>query len=349
MANRNRAGANRGAATRPRNRRRPSKKRERAALLLGAVAVLVIVTIPAVGYVMNFVMPPRETVVQVNDTRYTLGDIVKLLRVFQREAEATGGTMNLGMLPFQVVNTLAENELMRQGAARENLTVTPQEVDDEVRLRILGPLDPEAETTQEELDLEFKERYRTYLSVIQLSEDEHRDIVLLDLYRGALQRTLGDRLPQQLPHAHLYKISVETEEEADEVRTEFARGAVLADLVEKYDGDAEAIRKEGEVGWTPIGLNPQLDPLIFEILAVGELSEPLPELNPNTNELALVMYLVAAREDERDLAETDRGTLERLALAEWLAVERELSGVENRFDSSQYEWVIKQLQLSAQQ
>ena len=115
------------------------------------------------------------------------------------------------------------------------------------------------------------------------------------------------------------------------------------------NGDAEAIRKEGEVGWTPIGLNPQLDPLIFEILAVGELSEPLPELNPNTNELALVMYLVAAREDERDLAETDRGTLERLALAEWLAVERELSSVENRFDSSQYEWVIKQLQLSAQQ
>jgi foldase protein PrsA len=349
MVSRNRAEANRVGATRPRSRRRPSRKRERAALVLGIVALLVIIAIPAAGYVVNFVLPPRQTVVQVNDTRYTLGDIVKLLRVFQRETEATGGTMNLGVLPFQVVNTLAENELMRQGAARENLTVTPQRVDDEIRLRILGPLDPEAETTQEELDLEFKERYRRYLSLIQLSEDEHRDIVLLDLYREVLQETLGARLPARLPHVHLYKVTVKTEEDAEEVRTEFARGARLADLVEQYDGDAEAIRKEGEVGWTPIGINSQLDPLIFDTLEVGELSDPQPEIDRTTNELSLVMYLVTERDDEREVTDTDRETLKRLALAEWMAVERELNQVRNNFNSDQYEWVVKQLQLSAQQ
>ena len=349
MTSKNRAADERAGATRPRNRRRPTRKRERTALILGIVALVVIVAIPAAGYVVNFVMPPRQTVVQVNDTRYTLGDIVKLLRVFQRETEASGGTMNLGVLPFQVVNTLAENELMRQGAAREDLTVTPQQVDDEIRLRILGPLDPEAETTQDELDVEFKERYRRYLTLIQLSEDEHRDIVLLDLYRTVLQDTLGDRLPALLPHAHLYKVTVKTEEDADEVRTEFARGALLADLVERYDGDAEAIRKEGEVGWIPIGVNPQLDPLIFGILEVGELSEPQPEIDQSTNELSLLMYLVTERQEDRELADSDRNTLKQLAVAEWMAVERELNQIENHFNSEQYEWVVKQLLLSAQQ
>jgi parvulin-like peptidyl-prolyl isomerase len=346
MTSKGRSGVPPSRTVTPRIRRRPSKRRERAALFIGLAAVLVIIAIPLAGYVVTFVLPPRETVVRVNDTKYTMGDIVKLLRVFQRENEASGTTMNMGILPFQVVNTLAENELIRQGASGEGLTVSSQEVDDELRVRMLGALDPESEATEDELEMEFRERYRDYLNLIQLSEGEHRDLVTLDLYREKLQDALAREVPQELPQVHLFKISVETEEDVDEVRTEFARGALFADLVEKYDGGAEAVRKDGEVGWIPRGLMPELDPLIFDTLVVGELSEAQPELDRGTNALALVMYLVVEISDDREVADNHRGVLQRLALNQWIATQREANRVENRFNSDQYEWVLKQLGLS---
>ena len=340
----------RAAAARPlsgRTRRREGRRRERTVLYLGIAAVLLVLIIPAYGYVANFVLPPRQVVVRVNDTTYTLGDIVRYLRVFQREAESSGGTMNLGVLPFQVVNNLAENELIRQGVSREGLVVSEEELVAELRLRVLGPMDPDSEATEDELTLEFQERYRRYLNIVQLTEAEHRDTVLLDVYREKLRDALEDEVPTVAPQVHLYKITLATEEDADEVRTEFARGALFSDLVERYDGGAEAIRKEGEVGWQPRGITPELDALTFDTLAIGELSDVQPEIASATNELTLAMYLVTEIDEAREVSASHRETLKQRAMQEWIAREWGTNVVENNFNSEQYEWIIKQIRLSA--
>ena len=143
--------------------RRVERRKERWALLIASIAIALVIAIPSVGYVINFVLPPREVVIQVNSVEYSLGDIVKLLRVYQKQAEANQGTFNLSVLPFQVVNTLVENELIQQNADSAGISINDEEIESEVRKRILGPIDNDSQATQSELDREFAEKYRRYL------------------------------------------------------------------------------------------------------------------------------------------------------------------------------------------
>ena len=58
------------------------------------VAIFLILAVFAVGYVIAFVLPPRELVVRVNDVKYTRGDLVELVRIKQRGAEFAGGSID---------------------------------------------------------------------------------------------------------------------------------------------------------------------------------------------------------------------------------------------------------------
>ena len=160
---------------------------------------------------------------------------------------------------------------------------------------------------------------------------------------------LSQKIPSNQEHVHLYKMKVATDEEADEARTSFLRGALFAELVEKHDKDQETIRKAGEVGWIPRGIFEDIDELIFDTLEIGELSEPLPELNIQaTQEIKLQLYMIAAKEESRQVSPSHLNTLKQNALDEWLSQEREDNDVQNNFNSDQYEWIVKQLSLSSQ-
>ena len=72
------------------------QKKRRVAFALIGTFILVIVGIIVAGYVMIFVLPPRELIVRVDNVEYTRGDMVKLLRVRQRGTELQGETFNAG-------------------------------------------------------------------------------------------------------------------------------------------------------------------------------------------------------------------------------------------------------------
>ena len=88
-----------------------------------------VIAIPIYGWVTTFVLPPREVIVRVNDVEYDMGYLVKLMRMVQRQTEAGGQTVNLGTVPFQLVQDLATNELVVQGAQSQGLQVTPEELE----------------------------------------------------------------------------------------------------------------------------------------------------------------------------------------------------------------------------
>ena len=104
------------------------KRRQRVALAIAVVVVLMVIAIPIYGWVTTFVLPPREVIVRVNDVEYDMGYLVKLMRMVQRQTEAGGQTVNLGTVPFQLVQDLATNELVVQGAQSQGLQVTPEEL-----------------------------------------------------------------------------------------------------------------------------------------------------------------------------------------------------------------------------
>lgn len=332
-------------------RRQQEDKRRRGVLVVGLAALIFILLIPIFGYYASFIAPPRQVIAQVNDHSFNLGYLLKLLRMQQAGTLAQGQSLNLGSLPFQLVNILAENELIKQVAPRYNINVSQEALDTEIRSRIMG--DPtDSETSSEQLEREFQELYGRYLNLIQLSQDEHREVVNGDMYRNAMREHMGQSVPMVQPQVHVYKTTLPSAENldeiADEFRTEFTRGALFASLVERFSTNNEEIRTGGELGWIPKDILPQIDTLLFEELNVGELSVPIPEYNSETGEQSFVLYLVTEKSDARELSENHWEMLKVRALQQWLTDEREVNIIKTHFTSEHYDWIVKQLSLSSQ-
>jgi hypothetical protein len=353
----------------PSPRRRPSRwqqeqRKARVALFLGIVAVAVVLAIPAYGYYTTFIRPPREWVVQVNERTFTMGYLVKLLRMFQRGAEITGQQAGLGTMPFQVVQALSDNELIRQVAPRYNISVTPQDIDREVRQRILGQRPPQDPTPPDQLEREFRERYRQYLGTIRLSEEEHRQLVEWDLYRERLRDLLGQAIPTVQPQVRLSRLTVPTHQKALEVARRFREGQPFPKLVSEYSIDDEEVRKDGDIGWVTKGIYPDLDD---KVSCFPEPGSPFPQEMPGLfagaepgtllcpqmrsvgpqGESVWQVYLVTEKAAAREVEPQQREVLKARALEKWLAEERPKHIVRINFDSEKYEWVVKQLRIAS--
>jgi len=341
--------------------RRQDRRRQVGMLLFGILGLILIASIPVYGYYDTFVSPYRSWIVKVNDETFTMGYLVKLLRMQQAGSEATGQSMNLGSKPFDLVNLLAENELISQAAPRYKIEVTAGEIDTEIRRRIIGAA-PMEETSPEQVEREFQERYRFYLNRVQLSQTEHRQIVRYELLNDELLDHLGQEIPIEMPQVRLYSIPVKdqgekpAEEIADEIRTAFARGVSFPELVKQF-APSDVVRKEGEVGWMPRGISPASDPLLFDELTPCEnpkewlgcqISEPVTDYNPTTSEFSLTIYVVREKSNLREVEDRFRTMLKTRSLDGWLAEEKRANDVQINFNSDRYSWVIEQLNESKQ-
>lgn len=321
------------------------KRKQRAVIGFGVVIALLVIAIPLYGWVTTFIMPPRETVVRVNDTSYDMGYLLKILRMVQRQSEASGQQVNLGTIPFQLVNSLAEDELISQGAQAIGLKVTDEELNTQLRNEFLGDLSPDSGTS--DLDTEFRERYRQFLNQVQLSAGEYEDIVTRTMYRQKLEEFLGAGIPKELPQIHLFALAVQTQEIAEEVRTQFLRGTPFAELVAEHSSDPEAVRLEGEVDWVPRGvLDPLIADFVFDELEVGVISEPLPQFDSASSQEFFVLYYVPEREDLREVSDGNFLALRTEAVNDWVQAQRDLNDVSTSFDSNQYAWLAKKLRLT---
>ncbi|MBI4337841.1 MAG: peptidylprolyl isomerase [Chloroflexi bacterium] len=324
------------------------QRRARTALVLGVIAVVAILVIPAYGYYTNFIVPPRQWVVKVNGVTYTLGYVTKILRSFVRGPAGTTNQIDLGTEPIRVVIVLAENELIRQAAPRYNIAVTDQDVDQELQRRILGPR-PEGDTTPpEELERAFREQYRQYLIVSGLSAQEQKQLVRSDLYRQRMRDVLGQDVPAVLPQVHLYQLTVDSRDKAQEAQKRFSGGTPFKDLVSLLSIDDTEKRKDGEVGWIPRDISPETDDLVFG-LAPGALSDPQEQISQGGGASTFNLYLVTEKADARDVSTENREALKTAALQKWLDEERPKNDVQTRFNSDMYAWIVKQIGLTARQ
>ena len=178
--------ANLGRRRRGSNMER-DQQRQRIVIILGIVLALLVIAIPVYGWVTTFIMPPRVTIVRVNDTSYNMGYLLKMMRMVQRQSESEGQRVNLGTLPFQFVNDLATDELVLQGSQAIGIKVTEEELTERLHEEFLRDTDDNRAVTEADLLVEFRERYRQFLNQIQLSAEEYEEIVTRNLYREKLE------------------------------------------------------------------------------------------------------------------------------------------------------------------
>lgn len=331
------------------------RKRQRVALGLISLFILLIVGIVVAGYVIIFVLPPRELVVRVDGVEYTRGDMVKLLRVRQKSAELLGDQQfNASSDVFQMLQLLVENEIIAQKAPSLGVTVSDQEVDNYIRL-LLYPTGPGAESDPAQAEREFRERYSSYLNSIQLSNQEHRQVIRRSLLRERFRQYIGDSVPTVAEQVHLFRLVVAPEDELEIIKIKY-RDAVAGSkdparlqeafkqIVREFSRDnPEMVRTGGDLGWVPRGIHKDYDHIIFN-LNPGELSEPTNNLDKPRE---LFFFMVSEKQQAREVDPFNRDTLKTRALQDWINNERENHDVYAVFNSDIYNWVIEQLGLTA--
>ena len=332
---------------RPSQRRQQSKwqrerSKQRAILFAGVIAVLFILAIPAYGYWSNFVAPPRSVVLRVDDTTYTLGFLTNYMKGLQE----LGAQPNLSVEPFRVLQLLEENELVRTGAPGRGARVTNDQIDQEVKDRIIGSSPELANVPADQLDREFGESYNRYLETVNLSEEEHRKLVQADLLRAELTEILGQEVPTIGKQALVSWIVVSTEnfEQVAEISERLEAGEDFAVVAEELSADRTTAVEGGELGWVPELAYPPLDETIFN-LQPGETS-PAVNLGETT-----YFVKVSAVEEDRTIEPEMRSRLKNVAYQQWIFQERGNHRIELCFGGGsaggecdwQYDWLIKQV------
>ncbi|MBI4308412.1 MAG: peptidylprolyl isomerase [Chloroflexi bacterium] len=248
------------------------RRLQRTTVITGIVAILIILAIPVYGYLEKVVFPFNDAVVKVNDKVFTMGDYVRVLRLLKTGSDLSGQQLNLGVIPFEVLQILEDNEIIRQTAPRLGLEATDQEVDQEIRKRVLPP-DNKARPEPAELEREFKERYRERLSLLKLSDGEYRDIVRADLLREKVRQMLGTEVPAVARQARLQMI-LTSNDKLSQVQSELKKGTEFTAISKQLSADPDLQEKEGDYGWTPAGVTPELDDTIFG-LQPNNISQPI--------------------------------------------------------------------------
>ena len=345
---------------RPSQRRQRSKwqreqGKQRAIIVAGIIAIILILAIPAYGYWSNFVAPPRSVVLQVDNTKYTLGFMSKYMKGLQK----FGGQVDLSVEPFRLLQALEENELIKSGALSKGATVDSSEIDQEVMDRIIGTSPELADVPPDQLEREFKESYKQYLNTLNLSQSEHRNFVEASLLREKLTEILSAEVPTIAKQANMSWIVISTEasnpdqslliaERIQKVSDRLQQGDEFAVLAEEYSDDRSTAVNGGEYGWIPEGTLGFLDEVIFS-LEPGEPSEAVNSEN-------FTYFIKVTEVDEaRNLEPEMRDRLKEVALQQWIAQERENHRISLCFGGGsaggscdwQYDWLVKQLRESA--
>jgi parvulin-like peptidyl-prolyl isomerase len=227
------------------------KRRQRFILGLGILIIAAtLVTIGAGWYTTQY-RPLHETVITVNDTSLDMDYYVKALKYYGQGQPS----YYIYTLADYVVTIIEQNELIRQGAEELGISVSNDEVDEELNSR-----DP------------------------PLSKD-YRDLVRAEM----LITKLGDeyfehQVPESTEQRHILAMFLESESQAMEVTARLEASEDFdndfAELAGELSLEGISEVNKGDLGWRPKGVltallyTPVVDDYAFSG-EVGVLSQPI--------------------------------------------------------------------------
>ncbi|NQW18950.1 MAG: peptidylprolyl isomerase [Chloroflexi bacterium] len=326
-------------------------RRNRPWILAGVLILVGIAAIPAWAFINEFVLPPREKAVRVEDRTYTRGEVVDFIRFHQRLTEEVGEQFELGASLFSSLQTISENEMAFQGAPGLGVTVTELDIDQEIR-RLLGfGYITEANRTKE-TDVQAEEAQFQFLNRVGLSEETYREIIQKGLFRSGVRDRVGENVPLIQQQVHVYRIILEQHNEdiRNRIAQRVAAGESFSDLAFEYSVDSEVRRGGGDEGWLPAGVITQFDPLFFgldddgnRILPLGQVSEIVQIPDEGSFGVLFISEYSPAR--QIDLAPLE--LLKDQALTDWFQEFRSKVDVELVLNSSIADWVNEQVRVAS--
>jgi parvulin-like peptidyl-prolyl isomerase len=320
-------------------------------IVIPLVIALIVVLVGYWGY-DTYVAPWGRAVAQVNGTTLNMDYLVKMVRFF---SAINGSAVD----PKQVAQAIEENELVRQKAAALGIAVTPEEVtaaiadafpvqsvtvaptpspagnesagstgNDTTGVVIVEPTPSPGNSTGP--PPEIGESYGQWLTQIKLSDKEYRRIVETSLLGQRLQDYFTEQVPAELEQVYLHIIPVDTEATANEVLDRLRAGQDFSTLAGEYSVIEDVKNAQGDIGWVPRGLFPDLDDVIFN-LGIGNVSDPV-ATSQGYDILKVTGYV-----ESMPVADEYRTQIGRNDFESWLKSEREAK-VQEYLDQSAIDW-----------
>ena len=329
------------------------KKKKRLVILSLGFSCSIILIIILVGFVLVFVLPPRHLVVSINDVKYTRGDLVETVRVNKTTEIFLGPNVDQGSTIFDTLQKIVENEIISQSAPLYGIGVTNSEIDNIIEYVMKSTEDQNSGKTEQQIQLETRERYLRYLNQVQVDEESHKEQLRKALLREKMKQWSGETVPYVAEQVHLFRMVIPLSGEYEIMQTNYndaVKNAVTSEdyeeafkyIAREFSEDAPVIiRQGGDMGWIPRGVI-EYERDFFD-LDVGELSPPIKNKdNPST----MIFFMVSDKETAAELDESMREKLKTNALQKWVNKERSRHDIFAEFNSDVYAWVGDQLRLN---
>ena len=348
------------AAQAARRRRQLESRRQRIAIIVGAVLILVIVGVVLAGVYRQFILPPRVTAGEVRGVRFTMGDLVERIRVLQGINRYQGGQVDFSRIPFQLLTDLLHAEILRQAAPGLGITVTDTQIDEAIREQFRPEPEPGQEAGDAELeaqlDAEFDNIYKNFLTQVNLTDDAFRRMMEERLHQSALFAIMQASLPEEAPQVELQAIAMSLNSSAspEAVRERLVLGQDFGSVSREISGS------DGYIGWVPEGAFPEFDSYLFgetevaedgtetrkpATLEPGEISTPIYK-----DETIFIIQPIGGPET-RDVEAQMIYQMASASVEKWkddqLAQGSDEGWVKINFDSNRYAWVTDQVRLTA--
>ncbi len=231
----------------------------------------------------------------------------------------------------QVLDTMVEEALLRQEARNRDLSVSDEQIEQQIQL-LLG-YDPEAtaavtdtetltETvavpSQQDFDLYYEQFQTNVLEVARYPEEDFREMVRADIVREQIQAELAEDVSGVQDQVETTVFAVETEEAAEVLRARIEEEGIDPEtIVEEFDADEDETTTGFSLPWLPAGyLGPQMGPEVEQAAfntPVGHTSQPV----VGQDGQYYVVYV--SGHEERELGEQLLAQAELQAYEGWLA------------------------------
>jgi foldase protein PrsA len=277
-----------------------------------AVAMLIAVALGIIGYAFlnDYVEKqrrPGSTAIQVEDKNFRLDYYSRRLKMYvgQTGGQATDASQQINALTSVSTQIIGE-EILRRFADEMKVSVSDEELKTGLATRLGITAD----------DKGFDVVFQQELKRSGLTEKDYRDMVRASLLGEKVRTELTAKIPKSAESVHYRQILVSTQDAAQQIRDQLAKGGDFAALAKEKSVDAGTKDSGGDAGWTPRGaLDPSFEELVFAL-------KPEELTNIPVDQGVFVIEMLE-KDADHAIEDSQKGNLGNRAFQDWIDGKKE--------------------------
>ncbi len=272
---------------------------------------------------------PSSTAIQVEDTRYRLDYFASRLSIYVDQSGGQGVVQPASALPA-IADLLIQEEIVRRFAGEKDVTVTDDEIREEIASRLGITADDES------FDVVFQQE----LVRSDLSEKDYRKMIEAAVATDKLREKFLTEVPASAESVHYRQIVVSEQAAADDIKQQLEAGGDFAALAAESSLDPATKDSGGDVGWIPRDvLSASVAELIFP-LEVGEIV-----VIPSPGGVLIIEIL--EKSGYRSVEEEQKEPLATRLFDDWVEEKKQSVSIVNNmdvrgsYDEGKVQWAIE--------